>query len=96
VTDKKNTHTHKHARARTHTHIHTHTRTHTPHTHTHTHTPDKITINLHKPDGVLRRVEEERNILHAIQRKYLWVGHFLRRNCFLKHVIEGKREGMRV
>jgi hypothetical protein len=21
-----------------------------------------------------------------------WIGHVLRRNCFLKHVVEGKRE----
>jgi hypothetical protein len=37
---------------------------------------------------------EERNILHAIKRrKANWIGHNLRRNCLLKHVIEGKLEG---
>jgi hypothetical protein len=36
------------------------------------------------------RVKEERNILHTIKRKAYWIGHFFRRNCFLKHVIEGK------
>jgi hypothetical protein len=34
---------------------------------------------------------EERNVLHTIQqRKANWIGHMLRRNCILKHVIEGK------
>jgi replicative superfamily II helicase len=43
---------------------------------------------------VLRRVKEERNILHTIKRrKANWIGHILRRNCLLKHVIEGKLEG---
>jgi hypothetical protein len=45
-------------------------------------------------EEVLHRVEEERNILHAIKRrKANWIGHILRRNCLLKHVIEGKLEG---
>jgi hypothetical protein len=35
----------------------------------------------------------ERNILHTIKiRKATWNGHILRRNCLLKHVIEGKIE----
>jgi hypothetical protein len=43
---------------------------------------------------VLHRVQEERNILHTIKgRKANWIGHILRRNCLLKHVIEGKLEG---
>jgi hypothetical protein len=43
---------------------------------------------------VLRRVKEERNIVHTIKRrKANFIGHFLRRNCLLKHVIEGKLEG---
>ena len=42
---------------------------------------------------VLHRVKEERNILHTIKRrKTNWIGHILRRICFLKHVIEIKRE----
>jgi hypothetical protein len=42
---------------------------------------------------VLHRVKEERNILHTTKRrKANWIGHILRRNCFLKHVIEGKLE----
>jgi hypothetical protein len=37
---------------------------------------------------------EERNILHTVKRrKANWIGHILRRNCLLKHVIEGKKEG---
>jgi hypothetical protein len=42
---------------------------------------------------VLYRVKEERNILHTIKRrKANWIGHILRRNCLLKHVIKGKLE----
>ena len=43
---------------------------------------------------VLLRVNEQRNILHEIRkRKANWIGHILRRNCLLKHVIEGKIKG---
>jgi hypothetical protein len=43
---------------------------------------------------VLHRVKEERNILHTInRRKADLIGHILRGNCLLKHVIEGKLEG---
>jgi hypothetical protein len=42
------------------------------------------------------RVKEERNILHTIRRrKANWIGHILRRNCLLKHIIEGKIIGTR-
>jgi hypothetical protein len=45
-------------------------------------------------EEVLHRVKEERNILYTIKRrKANWIGHILRRNCLLKHVIEGKLEG---
>jgi hypothetical protein len=45
-------------------------------------------------EEVLHRVKEERNNLHTIKRtKANWIGHILRRNCLLKHVIEGKLEG---
>jgi hypothetical protein len=45
-------------------------------------------------EEVLHRVNEERNIVRTIQgRKANWIGHILRRNCLLKHVIEGKLEG---
>jgi hypothetical protein len=44
-------------------------------------------------EEVLHRVNEERNILHTIKRrKANWIGHILRRNCLLKHVIEGRIE----
>jgi hypothetical protein len=44
-------------------------------------------------EDVLYRVKEERNIVHTIKRrKANWIGHMLRRNCLLKHVIEGKLE----
>jgi hypothetical protein len=47
-----------------------------------------------KNEEVLQRAKEERNILHTIRRrKANWIGHILRRNCLLKHVIEGKLEG---
>jgi hypothetical protein len=46
-----------------------------------------------KNEEVLHRVKEERNIVHTIKRrKANWIGHILRRNCLLKHVIEGKLE----
>jgi hypothetical protein len=42
-------------------------------------------------DGVLLRVKEQRNILHAIsKRKAEWVGQILRRNSFIQQFIEGK------
>jgi len=40
---------------------------------------------------ILHGVKEERNIVHRInRRKAKWIGHILRRNCLLKHVIDGK------
>jgi hypothetical protein len=45
-------------------------------------------------EEVLHRVKEDRNILHTIKRRNSkWIGDILRRNCLLKHVIEGKLEG---
>jgi hypothetical protein len=42
----------------------------------------------------LLRVKEQRNILHETsKRKSNWIGHILRRNCFLQEVIEGKIKG---
>ena len=39
---------------------------------------------------VLQRVKGEKNTLLAIKRrKTNWIGHMLRRNFLLKHVIEG-------
>jgi hypothetical protein len=43
-----------------------------------------------KSDKVLQRFKEERNVLCTIERRTaIWFGHILRRNCLLKHVIEG-------
>jgi hypothetical protein len=50
--------------------------------------------NRVRNEEVLYRVKEERNIVHTIKRrKANWIGHILRRNCLLKHDIEGKLEG---
>ena len=53
---------------------------------------EKISWTDHvRNEEVLLRVNEQRNILHEIrERKANWIGHILRRNCLLKHVIEGK------
>jgi hypothetical protein len=43
-------------------------------------------------EEVVHRVKEE-NILNRINRsKGKWIGHILRRNCLIKHVIKGKVE----
>ena len=43
---------------------------------------------------VLHKVKEETSILHITKRrKTNWIGHILRRNCLLKHVVEQKVEG---
>jgi hypothetical protein len=45
-------------------------------------------------EEVLHRVKQEKNVLHTLERrKANWIGHILRRNCLLKHIIEGKLEG---
>jgi len=47
-----------------------------------------------KNEEVLKRVKENRNVLHIIKRKKAdWIGRISRRNCLLKHVIEGKIKG---
>jgi alpha-D-ribose 1-methylphosphonate 5-triphosphate synthase subunit PhnL len=54
---------------------------------------EKISWTDRVRNEVLHRVKEERNILHTIKRrKANWIGHILRRNCLLEHVIEGKLE----
>jgi hypothetical protein len=36
-------------------------------------------------EEVLRRVKEEKNIIHTVKRrKGNWIGHILRKNCLLK------------
>ena len=58
----------------------------------------KIRNKVSSTDGVgseevLHTVKQEMNILHTIKRrKANWIGHILRRNCILKHVMEGKAE----
>jgi hypothetical protein len=43
---------------------------------------------------VLERVKEERNNPQTIKaRKNNCIGHILRRNCLVKHVVEGKSDG---
>ena len=56
---------------------------------------EKISWTDHvRNEEVLRRINEQRNILHEIRkRKANWIGHILRRNCLLKQVIEGKKRG---
>jgi hypothetical protein len=45
-------------------------------------------------EELLYRVKEERNNPHTIKRRKVnWIGYISRRNCFLKHVTEGKIEG---
>jgi len=40
-------------------------------------------------EEVMHRVRKERNIVHKMEgRKVNCIGHILRRNCLLKHVIE--------
>ena len=44
-------------------------------------------------EEVLHRVKERRNIIHTVKRRKVnWICHVLRRNCLLKHVIEGQKE----
>jgi hypothetical protein len=45
-------------------------------------------------EEVLHTVKKDRNTLNTIKiRNANWFGHIVRRNCLLKHVIEGKLEG---
>jgi hypothetical protein len=57
-------------------------------------TMEKISWTDHvRNEEVLQRVREERNILHTVKRRRAnWIGHIVRRNCRLKHVIQGKIE----
>jgi hypothetical protein len=56
---------------------------------------EKISWTDHvRNEEVLLRVKEQRNILHEIsKRRANWIGHFLRRNCLLRQLIEGKIKG---
>jgi hypothetical protein len=45
-------------------------------------------------EEVLHRVNEDRNIIHTIQRRNInWIGHILCSNYLIKHVTEGKIKG---
>jgi hypothetical protein len=47
-------------------------------------------------EAALHTAKEERNILHKVRRrKAKWIGHILRRNCLLSHIIKGKIIGTR-
>ena len=53
------------------------------------------TDHVRNVEVLQRRVKEENNIVRKIKRrKANWIGDVLRRNRSLKHVIEGKMEGM--
>ena len=42
------------------------------------------------------RVKEERKLLNRTKHKKAnWIGHILRRNCLLEHVVEDKRKDIR-
>jgi len=45
-------------------------------------------------EKILRRVNEERNIVQTVERKKAnWTGQILQINCVVKHVTEGKIDG---
>jgi hypothetical protein len=56
---------------------------------------EKISWTDHtRNEDVLLGVKEQRNILHEIRkRKANWIGHILRRNCFLQRVTKGNIQG---
>jgi hypothetical protein len=46
-----------------------------------------------KNEKLLRKFKMEKNILHIMERRKTYsTGHLVRRNCLLKHVIDGKIE----
>ena len=50
-------------------------------------------MDLNVSESALRIVKKPRNIQHTLKRRKAdWIGHILHRNCYLKHVIEGKIE----
>jgi hypothetical protein len=50
---------------------------------------EKISWTDHVRNELLLRVKEQRNILHEISKwKANLIGHILRRNCLIRHVIE--------
>ena len=55
----------------------------------------KITWTDHvRNEKEFQRVMDERNVLQAVKRrKANLIGHILRRNCLIRHFIEGEIEG---
>jgi hypothetical protein len=50
-----------------------------------------IWTDVVKNEEVLHRVKAEGNILRAAKRREVnWIGHILRRNCLMKHIVKGK------
>jgi hypothetical protein len=50
----------------------------------------------HMRSEAYHKVKDERNILPTIKRKKAhWTGYMMRKNCLLKHIIEGKIEWTR-
>ena len=41
---------------------------------------------------MLQRAKEQRKTLQTEERRPKWIDHIVRRNCVLKHIIEGKTE----
>jgi len=60
---------------------------------------EKIHCTDRVRNDVLHRVKEEENITHTHththtkRRKVKWIGHILRRDCLLQHVIEWNTQG---
>jgi hypothetical protein len=42
------------------------------------------------------RLKGDRKILHKIKRRTAnWTGHILSKNCLIRHITEGKKEGVK-
>ena len=55
---------------------------------------EKISWSDHVRNRSITKSQGGENTLHTIKkRKAKWIGHILRRNCFLKHATKGKKEG---
>jgi hypothetical protein len=46
-----------------------------------------------KNELLLHRIKDSNNLCIIKRRKANWIGHIVRRNCLLKHISEGKRDG---
>jgi hypothetical protein len=55
---------------------------------------DQLDRSCEKWSVTVLIIKKQRNVIHEIsKRKANWIGHILRRNCLLRHVIEGKVKG---